>query len=100
MTRPAMYPSALATVYDWLAANGIEEYLPDNPRLTIDGGTLTYTSYVWPVDSNRGWDLEPVEHLHLTHPRTVPLVEPMPDEVRAILADNGAEVIEVAEVNE
>jgi hypothetical protein len=80
-TRPASTQDPdYAPVYDWLIANGVEEWLPEYPAITVDrqARTITYTAFVW--DGPRGWD---GEHLLIlddevaSERRTVPLaVEP------------------------
>lgn len=81
-----------AVVYDWLAANGVDEWLPQRPAFHVEGGdtpTLTYTSYLW--SGERGWDAEHIARREdlgdrgdtLTELRTVPLLVAADDRVRA-----------------
>jgi hypothetical protein len=90
MTQPAVRPDSTWTpdtlaVYDWLRANGVDEWLPQHPTITTDGQTLTYSTLQW--DGERGWDASNIRPFQPHEPatRTVPLQEPMPANVRAIL---------------
>ncbi len=72
-------------VYAWLAANGINEPLPEDPTIVVAGNRIIYTSFVWLGPP--GWD---AEHMHPdgdTITRTVPLLQPPDDEVADILAE-------------
>lgn len=92
--RPHM-EAHFAAGYDWLAANGVNEWLPEQPVIEIDrpAGTLRYTAYQW--SGPRGWD---AEHLRLIGDdvarewRTVPLVVPPDDKTIAALKNFGATV--------
>lgn len=56
--RPAFADPVVVELYDWLAANQVREWLPEDPMITIDYGVageqLTYASYQW--CGFRGWD--------------------------------------------
>jgi len=43
--------------YDWLEANGVDEWLPDRPMVVVDytTRTLSYQAFVWQSD-RRGWN--------------------------------------------
>lgn len=95
--RPAFQRNATvvrnaAVVYDWLAANGVNEWLPENPIVEIDptAGTIRYTAFVW--DGPRGWD---ADHMRVVGNdvarewRTVPLLVPPSRDVVAAAARGG-----------
>ncbi len=46
----------LKATYDWLKANGVDEWLPEQPTITVDkaANTLTYDAFGW--EGARGWD--------------------------------------------
>ncbi len=76
-------------VYDWLAQNWVNEWLPENPRVVVAGQQIVFTSFVW-VNGRGGWDMEAVRRLHPdydTVTRRVPLRVPPPPEVVEILAE-------------
>lgn len=81
---------AVAEVYDWLALNGVSEWLPPNPVFTIRGGRLIYTSYLWA--GPRGWDINGVATVTgsggqsepATHLQEVPLLVAPTDRVREL----------------
>ncbi len=85
VTRPKDWGDPnIRLCYDWLAANGVDEMLPEDPRICIDqdSGTISYTAFGW--DGPRGWDAANIgitaTHDVRTERRTVPLVV-APDEV-------------------
>lgn len=88
-TRPPMpdFPDG-AAVYDWLKANGVDEWLPEGSTITLDrdARTITYTSFVW--EGPRGWDAMNFRADDVAAPterRTVPLlVEPDADTARVL----------------
>lgn len=92
--RPADLSAAYNTVLDWLAANGVDEWLPQQVNVLVDEpeGTLTYTAFPW--DGERGWDPEHIgDDAFGDDPRldtrTVPLqVVPDPLVVAAVDAVN------------
>lgn len=76
-------------VYEWLKANGVDEWLPDEPDIYVAGGELTYTAWVW--DGPRGWDMDHVRvedrgggPAGVFELRTVPLLVPLTDRVREL----------------
>lgn len=94
--RPPHLDTSYAEVYDWLAANGIDEWLPENPTVTIAGDRLTYTAFRF--RGERGWDVEKIvfnpETGMLTEDRTVPLVVPPTDRIRFLAARIGMVLVE------
>lgn len=73
-------------VYDWLAENGVNEWLPENPRIVVAGQQIVFTAFVW-VKGPAGWDHE---HMHPdmdTITRTVPLLKPPPPAVVEVLVE-------------
>lgn len=80
-SRPELSPPAAKHLYDWLAKNGIDEWIPAYPKIVVSGGQLTYTAFAF--SGPRGYD---AEHIALTpdktdveyEMRTVPLLV-MPD---------------------
>jgi hypothetical protein len=78
-----------ATVVDWLAGNGIDEWVPREPTFTVAGDEITYTAYVY-EDDQRGWDASKMavgrDFDVLTEERTVPLRVPPTEQVRAAFA--------------
>lgn len=91
--RPQMQPP-YDELYDWLVANGINEWIPEAPALRIDpaAGTLTYTSYLW--SGPRGWSADgfqvDADGDPAVEQRTVPLVVPPSERIRELLAGTGA----------
>lgn len=87
MTRPNLQPPELNEVLDWLAANGIDEWLPERPTITIDYGLsqITYTAFQF--TGERGWDVANLashrDDIH-TEERTVPLLVSPTDRIRAL----------------
>ena len=74
----------LRALFDWMAQNGVDEYLPEHPKVKIVDGALTYWSFVW--DGPRGFKGEgiavhPTESDALYEWRTVPLIVNPPAEV-------------------
>lgn len=98
MTKPAHRPKMephYAEVYDWLALNGINEWLPQGPTLDIRGDRLTYTAFVW--NGPRGWDSSHIAMRRGEAPverRTVPLLVPLTARIRELLAAGGWSVME------
>lgn len=95
MRRPATLKPCHRIAYDWLARNGVDEWLPENPTITIEDGSLTYTSYRW--SGPRGWDVENIERTDdkaglMAEDRTVPLVVPPDDRTIAAMRARGATV--------
>jgi hypothetical protein len=97
--------AAEGIVYDWLAANGVDEWIPERPTFTVDAGTLTYSAWRWQVDrggrSLRGWDVGNVElagaYDIAREDRTVPLVSPLTERVRKAMSAGGVVLVERAE---
>jgi hypothetical protein len=84
--------------YEWLAANGIAEWIPYEPVFHVHDGQLTYTSYLW-AEGRRGWDPEQFEWPDPgaeppTELRTVPLLAPLTDAARASFRSAGARLVE------
>jgi hypothetical protein len=80
-------------LYDWLAANGIDEWIPEAPAFRVDpaAGTLTYTSYMWV--GPRGWSDTHIDvdaEGPLLEQRTVPMVAPPSDRLRELIPATGA----------
>jgi hypothetical protein len=90
---------AYRACYEWLAANGIDELLPDRPLIIIDhpAQRLSVTCWVWGPGADRwGRDLT-VTRLGdglATEERTVPLTQPLTDRIRAALTRCGARLVE------
>lgn len=89
--RPDMEPP-FDELYDWLALNGVDEWLPEGPTFTIKDGALTYTAYVW--NGPRGWSGERIvvdgKGKAAVEQRTVPMVVPPTPRIRELLARTGA----------
>jgi hypothetical protein len=92
MTRPAMPAPDVAEVYDWLGANGINEWLPDGFHVTIVGDQLTYTGWKWAGE--RGWNWSNVVPGGAHEDRTVPLLHPPTDRVRELFTGLGLTLVE------
>jgi hypothetical protein len=108
--RPRSIGGDAAELYDWFASNGVDEWLPEAADVRAGGGRLTYTSFVWPTDADRGWDVAMLmshdpgaggrrEALRrqgrevrvdevgtLFEERSVPLLVPVTDRVRRLFA--------------
>jgi hypothetical protein len=56
--RPGFFTPEVVEFYDWLQANGVDEWLPEHPRIHVGNGQLTYTAFRW--EGERGWDLDAV----------------------------------------
>ena len=70
---------ALVTVYKWLAANGVEEWLPNEPTIEVTDTELTYDAFVWQTQVQRGFNASMLcgrDGYPMVKPRTVPLLEP------------------------
>lgn len=88
--RPASLGKAWEPIFDWLAANGVDEWLPEHPQFVTRGrpgsGTLTYTAYVW--DGPRGWDSSHIRRADeggaVTELREVPLLQEPSEDVREL----------------
>lgn len=85
--RPGWLPGEYHELYDWFAANGVHEWLPDHLIATTRGGQLTFTAFRWVGD--RGFDADnirlPVDDQDpVTEPRTVPLSVPVTSRLRAL----------------
>jgi hypothetical protein len=77
------------TVSRWLAANGIREWLPRDPRLVIDEAAkaITYDSFLW-IGGERGFNVEyigDVDGTATTDLRTVPYLSPITPQVMAAI---------------
>lgn len=84
--------------YEWLAANGVAEWLPETPIIRVHDGQLSYTSFLW-AEGGRGWDPEQFEWpdpntAPPTRMRAVPLRVPLTDAARAAFGAAGARLIE------
>lgn len=76
-----------AAVYDWLEANGVHELLPADPKITVAGGDITFTAFVWRDDQVDRWVLADEQFTGpqfkpVTQLRSVPLMVPVPEAVR------------------
>lgn len=95
--RPGYIQGDAAVICDWLAANGIREWVPENLSVHVDTSgdpLLTYTSHLW--RGERGWDGgniavrgEGEDRLTEVELRTVPLLMPPDDAVRAAFRNQG-----------
>lgn len=70
-------------VYDWLAANGVNEWLPEYPAIVVGPSRITFTSFVWL--GRPGWDAEHMHPAGDTLTRSVPLVVSPSSEVAELL---------------
>lgn len=80
-----------AAAYDWLAANGIDEWLPEGGTIKVKGGRITYTAFQF-EGGRRGYDGADIVvkgDVAATEQRTVPLVVPLTDKVRAAFRVGG-----------
>ena len=115
--RPAM-PARHAELADtWLVPNGIAEWLPERAVVVVAHGTITYDAFAFSdvpiVDHDgplpgvgRGWgrnillnrEINPLgtddPHEAVIRPRSVPLVQPLTDRVRALFAESELTLIE------
>lgn len=85
MTRPDLHPPELNEIRDWLVANGIDEWLPEDPVITVAGDQIMYTAFQF--TGERGWDPGNLAvHANGVHTeiRTVPLLVPPTDRIRAL----------------
>lgn len=77
-----------ATVCDWLAANGIDEWLPEDPTFVVQDEhvkRIVYRGFQFDGDE-RGYDLDKISagYVQVLHEdRSVPLLAPVTDAVRA-----------------
>ncbi len=95
-TRPSgVFTAEQEELLDWLAANGIDEYVPEDTTFDIVDGQISYTSFVWSEGHERGWDRHikvttdddpTAEHDTVYETRTVPLREPVTDRIRNLFA--------------
>lgn len=99
-----------ALVYDWLAANGVAEWIPETCNIRVGRGRLVYDSFVWNDGVERGFNSDfavtgdpglservlaiaaadaigPGEAI--IEERLMPLLVPPSDEVRAAVAKVG-----------
>ncbi len=76
-------------IYAWLEANGIREWVPDHPQITVDlnSGTITYVAFRFdgPRDPAEMTTM-PTGDLEL---RTVPLKQPPDTDTAAAIARAG-----------
>lgn len=84
-----------AAVYDWFAANGVNEWLPESPVIEVSGDSITYTAFVWERGARRGWNFDDVrldaDGSAVLERRTVPLrVAPSPQVSLAVVVCGGA----------
>jgi hypothetical protein len=79
----------VTVVSDWLAANGIDELLPDQPTFVVGHGRIIYGGFKF-EDDERGYDTDKILSdgiaTVLREDRIVPLVSELTDEVRAAFA--------------
>jgi hypothetical protein len=81
--------------YDWLSANGIDEWIPEDPLIQIVGREIRYLSFVW-ANGERGWDMDRIvvdDYGAPLEERRVPLVRPVDDVVLAAAREGGAVVV-------
>lgn len=77
--------------YDWLAANGIDEWLPAHAAITVRRGQITYTGFQF-ENGRRGYDASAIlvrGDDAVTEERTVPLVVSLTDKARAAFRVTG-----------
>jgi hypothetical protein len=94
MSCPEWIAPHFRILYDWLAANGIDEWIPEDPLIQVVGGEIRYQSFVW--DGARGWDIDSIvvdDYGPLFEERRVPLVRPADDLVLAAAHEGGAVVV-------
>lgn len=93
--KPAFSPPFKAA-NDWLEANGVSEWIPENPTISVVGDQLTYTAFRFEGD-RRGFDTKAIVVIGLdvaTEDRTVPLRLPLTDVVREAFRQCGATIEE------
>lgn len=90
-------------IVDWLEANGISEWIPEDCRIVVGNGRLTYSSFVWQEGHERGWNgniktygddkvsTEPFKdgpdpYAPMLEPRTMPLKAPVTARIRECFA--------------
>ncbi len=92
--RPVLAP-AFAEVYDWLRANGVDEWIPEPGQVWAAGGQLTYLAWQWA--GRRGWDVNNilvVDGREQTEWRTVPLTAPVTARIRQLAREVGMRLVE------
>lgn len=92
-TRPA-FSDDEAAIYDWFAANGVDEWVPDDfgpVEVDTGAGTLTYTAFTVELGGERGWGREWIGPG--TERRTVALVEPPSQHIRTLVEGVGQAVV-------
>lgn len=75
----------VAAVYDWLAANGIREWLPENPVIVVADNRIVFSAFVW--TGPPGWDPQHIHPDFDTVTRTVPLQVPPSPRVAETLTE-------------
>lgn len=104
-----------ATCYDWLAANDIVEWLPENSTIQVRGRQIVYDSFVWNDGMERGFNsrfaatcdpglsprIQDIIAQNGTSPngaiieqRAMPLLAPLTDDIRAAFARSGVRLSE------
>lgn len=74
----------LGTVLDWLAANNIDEIIPEQPTFVVDDRHIFYRAFQF-RDGKRSYDPADIVDNYvdvMIEDRQVPLVVPLTDEVR------------------
>lgn len=95
MSCPEWLGPPYRILYDWLAANGIAEWIPEDPLIRVVGGEIRYQSFVWD-GGVRGWDMDRIvadDYGAVLEERRVPLVQPVDDLVLAAAREGGAVVV-------
>lgn len=72
-------------IYDWLAANGVSEWLPENPRIAVADGAIVFSAFAWVGPA--GWNLANIHPTFDEVIRTVPLRCPPTSDVAGWLAE-------------
>lgn len=93
------YGPEFTLVSDWLATNGIDELIPENPVIEVNNTEqhIIYRAFQF-IDGRRGYDLSALKTGYtdiLIEDRTVPLIVPLTVEVRdafQYLEDHGGDV--------
>lgn len=85
--------------YGWLAANGIDELVPDRPLIIVDEtrGQLSVTCWAWKPGADR-WDytlsVTRLGDALATEERVVPLTVPLTKKVREAITCCGGRLVE------
>ncbi len=82
----------LLEVYEWLRANGVDEWVPPGLLVRVEGTTLAYTAYVW--SGPRGWDMSQVQAGLPVETRRVRLRRPVTGRVRQLARQQLLDLVE------